>query len=50
LSALLEVGHLDVRIPLAAGMLRPVRDVSFSVRRGDMLCIVGESGCGKSMT
>jgi peptide/nickel transport system ATP-binding protein len=49
-TALLEVDHLDVRIPLAAGMLHPVRDVSFSLRRGDMLCIVGESGCGKSLT
>ena len=27
-----------------------VQDVSFSVRRGETLCIVGESGCGKSVT
>ena len=50
MTVLLEVEHLDVRIPLAAGLLHPVRDVSFSVRRGDVLCIVGESGCGKSLT
>jgi peptide/nickel transport system ATP-binding protein len=50
MTALLDVAHLNVRIPLAAGMLHPVRDVSFTVDRGDMLCIVGESGCGKSMT
>jgi peptide/nickel transport system ATP-binding protein len=50
MSVLLEVEHLDVRIPLTAGVLHPVRDVSFSVRRGDVLCIVGESGCGKSLT
>jgi peptide/nickel transport system ATP-binding protein len=49
-TALLEVEHLDVRIPLAAGTLHPVRDVSFSLGRGDVLCIVGESGCGKSLT
>jgi peptide/nickel transport system ATP-binding protein len=49
-TALLDVERLDVRIPLAAGMLHPVRDVSFSLRRGDVLCIVGESGCGKSLT
>ena len=50
MSALLEVKHLDVRIPLAAGMLHPVRDLSFSLGHGDVLCIVGESGCGKSLT
>ena len=50
MSALLEVEHLNVHIPLAAGLLHPVRDVSFSVKRGEMLCIVGESGCGKSLT
>jgi peptide/nickel transport system ATP-binding protein len=50
LSALLEAECLNVRIPLATGMLHPVRDVSFSVNRGEMLCIVGESGCGKSLT
>jgi oligopeptide/dipeptide ABC transporter ATP-binding protein len=27
-----------------------VRDLSFSLRRGETLCIVGESGCGKSLT
>ena len=50
MSALLEVEHLDVRIPVIGGNLHPVRDVSLSVRHGDMLCLVGESGCGKSLT
>jgi peptide/nickel transport system ATP-binding protein len=50
LSALLEAERLNVRIPLSFGTLHPVRDVSFSVHRGEMLCIVGESGCGKSLT
>jgi peptide/nickel transport system ATP-binding protein len=50
LRALLEIQGLDVRIPLMIGALHPVRDVSFSVGRGETLCIVGESGCGKSLT
>jgi peptide/nickel transport system ATP-binding protein len=50
MSAILEVARLDVKIPLAAGMLHPVREISFAVERGETLCIVGESGCGKSLT
>ena len=50
MSALLEIQGLDVRIPLTTGTLHPVRDVSLSVARGETLCIVGESGCGKSLT
>jgi peptide/nickel transport system ATP-binding protein len=49
-ETVLEVDGLTVDIPVSAGMLHPVRDVSFSVQRGETLCIVGESGCGKSLT
>jgi peptide/nickel transport system ATP-binding protein len=47
---LLEVEDLSVDIPLEQGVLHPVRGVSFGVSRGETLCIVGESGCGKSLT
>jgi peptide/nickel transport system ATP-binding protein len=49
-QALLEVENLSVDIPLPAGMLHPVQRVSFAAGRGETLCIVGESGCGKSLT
>jgi len=48
--SLLEVENLSVDIPLAGGMLHPVRDISFQVEAGGTLAIVGESGCGKSLT
>jgi peptide/nickel transport system ATP-binding protein len=49
-EVLLDVQGLCVDIKTASGSLHAVRDVSFQVRRGETLCIVGESGCGKSMT
>ena len=46
----LTVEDLQVAIPVPAGTLRPVQGVSFHVDRGETVCIVGESGCGKSLT
>jgi peptide/nickel transport system ATP-binding protein len=48
--ALLEVEDLRVDISVERGTLRAVRGISFEVARGETLCVVGESGCGKSMT
>jgi peptide/nickel transport system ATP-binding protein len=49
-AALLEVRDLSVEIATAAGTLHAVQSISFSVRRGETFCLVGESGCGKSIT
>ena len=46
---LLEVKNLSVSIDGPAGEVQAVRDVSFSLKKGDVLAIVGESGCGKSV-
>ncbi|PSH70751.1 ABC transporter ATP-binding protein [Phyllobacterium brassicacearum] len=49
-DTLLEVEGLSVDIKTGNGTLHTVRNISFSVKRGETLCLVGESGCGKSMT
>jgi peptide/nickel transport system ATP-binding protein/oligopeptide transport system ATP-binding protein len=47
---LLEIQHLSTVFPTEAGIARAVDDVSLSVDKGKVLGIVGESGCGKSIT
>jgi peptide/nickel transport system ATP-binding protein len=47
---LLQVTDLEVTLPTARGSLAALRGVSFSLERGATLGLVGESGCGKSLT
>ncbi len=47
---LLEVKNLRTGFPNGSGMVVPVDGVSFYVEQGETLAIVGESGCGKSVT
>ena len=48
--SLLEVKNLSVQLLTPRGPAQAVRDVSFSLARGDTLGLIGESGCGKSIT
>jgi len=47
---LLEIKGLKTHFHLDEGVVRAVDGVDFSVRRGSTIGIVGESGCGKSVT
>lgn len=47
---ILDVQHLKTYFHTDAGLTKAVNDVSFSVEKGRTLGIVGESGCGKSIT
>lgn len=44
----LEVNNLRVEFSTEKGTVIAVKDVSFTVGRGEILALVGESGCGKS--
>ena len=48
MAELLEVKNLSVSFFHPGGEVQAVRDVSFSLRAGEVLAIVGESGCGKA--
>ena len=50
MAALLEIRDLTLDIPVVGGVVRPVRGVDLSVSRGETVAVVGESGCGKTLT
>ena len=49
-EALLQVKNLRTSFSTAEGVVHAVDNVSFNVRRGEAVALVGESGCGKSVT
>ncbi len=49
-EVVLEVKNLSIDIPVSQGILHAVDNISLHVDRGEILCVVGESGCGKSLT
>ena len=50
METLLEVSHLRVSYHTYQGEVQSVRDVSFHVGHGETVAVVGESGCGKSVS
>jgi len=49
-DALLDVRHLSTRFTTREGVVRAVDDVSWDVKEGETVALVGESGCGKSVS
>jgi len=50
MTPLIDVQNLEVQFEVRGATLRAVDDVSFSIAPGETLGLVGESGCGKSVT
>ncbi|MGJ7912458.1 ABC transporter ATP-binding protein [Neobacillus sp. LXY-1] len=48
-SELLQINHLTIQVKIGKHRYDVIRDVSFSIKAGEILGIVGESGCGKSV-
>ena len=50
MSGILEVKNLKTYFRTPDGLVKAVDDVSFELQKGEILALVGESGCGKSVT
>src|SRR5258706_12539038 len=50
MARLLAVEKLQTCFPTRAGLVKSVDDVSFHIDEGELLALVGEWGCGKSIT
>ncbi|MBR4808485.1 MAG: ABC transporter ATP-binding protein, partial [Lachnospiraceae bacterium] len=46
----IEVKDLDISFKMATGDVHAIRGVDFTLREGEVLALVGESGCGKSIS
>ena len=47
---LVSINNLNIEARTRAGTLKVVKDLSFTIKKSETLCVVGESGCGKSVT
>ena len=47
---MIEVKNLDITFKMATGDVHAIRGVDFCLRENEVLALVGESGCGKSIT
>ncbi len=50
MNPLLDVRHLSTQFTTRGGVVRAVDDVSWDIREGETVALVGESGCGKSVS
>ena len=50
MSTLLSINNLNIEAHTRMGVVQVVKDLSFAIRQGETLGVVGESGCGKTVT